>query len=496
MRIPTVSLPRLRAPLSLLGILGVAASGLAQTPEQESDSLYRETYAIVGARIEVGDGRVIEKGTVLVQDGKIKSVGADVSVPSYAFVVKGEGLTVYPGFIDAYTTKALKLPDPAPEQDVKLDTGQSVPASMREANRKGVRPELNAADYLDLSQANMRPERAGGITAELVAPAGGLLNGRAAFVNVTGRPARESVLIPGFGMVIGFRATGEGYPATPLGFMAQLRQTFLDAQRIMSASQSQDLPLADRSMLALQPVLRGEMPVLLESDRGFEISRALGLADQFSLKPILVGGLEAFQQVPDIKRRGIPVILGLNFAPEPYPKKEPEKGPPAKPEANPSASLKEASKQTDDPTDTPSEVLAERQVKWLDRVRTAKALADQDVLFAFSSRGAKDRNEFWKNLRRAIAEGLDRQAALQALTINPAKIFGVDRQLGTVETGKLANLTIMNGDFAKSDAKVRYVVIGGRLFDIDKDKTVEPPARRRFFGHDDEGPHGQEGVGL
>ena len=470
----------LRALSGLLIFAAIAAHSLAQTPEQESDANYKETYAIVGARIEVGGGKVIEKGTVVVRNGRILAVGDKVDVPEYAYVVKGDNLTVYPGFIDAYTTKGLKLPDPVPDQDVKPDLSVTPPISMREANRKGIRPELNAADFLDLG--GMESERKAGITCELIAPSGGLLNGTAAFINTSGRPPRESVLLPSFGMCVGFQDPGPGYPATPLGFMALIRQTLLDAQRAELPSMKSDLPLADRPLLALQPVLNGHVPALLECDRNFEIARCLGLADQFKLRPMIVGGLDAWKLVDDIKKKKVPVILAMNFAPEPSPKPAPQ------PTPTTPTNAPQGTKQSEDIEAIPPEVLAEQENKWLDRVHTAKVLAAQQIPFSFSSRASKDRDEFWKNLRRVIAEGLDRQAALDALTINPAKLFGVDHDLGTVEQGKIANLTIMNGDFAKDGTTTKYVVIAGRLFDVTKNAAGPPPPRRRFGDDgDDEG---------
>lgn len=479
---------------TLLIFSGFTALSIAQTPEQESDSNYRETYAIVGARIEVGGGKVIEKGTVIVRNGRILAVGADVKVPDYAFVVKGDKLTVYPGFIDAYTTKGLKLPDAVPDQDVKVDTGVTPPVMMREANRKGVRPEIVAADYLDLS--GMGDERKAGITSEFIAPSGGLLNGSGALVNTSGRPTRESVLIPSFGMCVGFSAPGFSYPATPLGYMAMIRQTLLDAQRAALPSVIGNLPMADRPLVALQPMLNRKVPALLECDRNFEIARCLGLADQFDLKPIIVGGLDAYTAIDEIKKRKIPVVLAMNFAAEPNPKKPAPANPPANPSAPATPPAAPADKpdqgmnRSEDIEAIPPEVLADQENKWLDRVHSAKVLGAQGVSFAFSSRGSKNRDEFWKNIRRVIAEGLDRQVAFDALTINPAKLFGVDKELGTVESGKIANLTIMDGDFAKDGTTAKYVVVAGRLFDLSKDKNLQPPPRRRFGFTDD----GKEGI--
>jgi len=492
---PSNSLRRLASLLAFSSIL--IGSAQAQTPEQDSDSLYRETYAIVGAKIEVGGGKVIDKGNVIVRNGHIVAVGADVAVPDYAFVVKGEGLTVYPGFIDGYSTKAIKMPDAGPEQDVKQDTGISAPISMREANRKGIRPELNAADFLDLS--GVGDDRKAGFACELVAPSGGVMNGSAALIYTSGRPARESIVLPVFGECIGFRDPGDGYPATPLGIMALIRQTFLDAQRAASPAVMGNLPMSDRSLSALQPVLKGTMPVFMEADRNFEIARSLGVADQFNFKPMIVGGLDAYTQIDVLKKEGIPVMLALNYAPEPNPKKpasdKPAGDKPAVGTPPSDAGANGPFKKTEDAEDVPPDVLSERQTKWLDRVKSAKVLHDQGVLFAFASRGTRNRDEFWKNVRRVISEGLDRQVALDALTINPAKIFGVSKDLGTVEKGKIANLTIMDGDFAKDGTAVKYMIVGGRFFDLSKDKAVAPPPFRRR-GFIDDGKEGQDGDGV
>ncbi len=483
------------AGLLIFGCLSSLAA--AQTPEQASDSLYRETYAIVGARIEVGGGKVIDKGTVIVKGGKIVAVGANTVVPDYAFVVKGDGLTVYPGFIDAYTTKGLKLPDMAPDQDVKQDVGVSVPASMREANRKGVRPELIASEYLDLS--GMDDERKGGITCELIAPSGELLNGSAALVQTSGQPVRESIVLPAFGQCVGFRASGQGYPATPLGYMAHLRQTLMDAQRAMNPGFTGGLPLADRSLAALQPALKGNVPALIECDRNYEIARMLGLADQFGLKAIIVGGLDAYKVLDDVKKRKQPMLLAVNYDPEPSPAKpkaDDTKSADKTPDKAPGGAPQQSMKKPDDEEVVPPEVLAERESKWLDRVHVAKQLVSSGVPFSFSSRGTRDRSEFWKNVRRTISEGLDRQAALDALTINPAKLFGVSDQLGTVEVGKIANLTIANGDFAKEDTKFMYVIVGGRLYDLNKKDAGAPPrGRRRPFFDDDGVKREDDGIG-
>src|SRR5262249_38508770 len=131
--------------------------------------------------------------------------------------------------------------------------------------------------------------------------------------------------------------------------------------------------------------------------------------------------------------------------------KRPENAPPdlkAPPGEN--ASLENKNEEEDE---TPKAVIAEQHRKWDEKVANAAQLQNGGFLFAFSTRGTRGLPEFWKNLRRAIQAGLPRQAALQALTLNPAKIYGVEKQMGTVEAGKIADLVVMTGDFADPKSK-------------------------------------------
>ena len=218
----------LRCGQALIIALLLAAGGTAGAQLRP----FGDAAAIVGARIEIGDGRVVQKGTVLVRDGLIEAVGADLTVPPDAEVIPGEGLIVFPGFIDAWWPKGLKLPEAQPNQDVPPDPVAEASPSMREANRKGVRPEVNASEFLAMAETDLAAMRKAGFTTALVAPTGGAINGTAALVNLNGLPRREGIIRPAVAMGFGF-ATVEpgGYPVTLLGVMAQIRQTLFDARR-------------------------------------------------------------------------------------------------------------------------------------------------------------------------------------------------------------------------------------------------------------------------
>jgi hypothetical protein len=454
---------------------------------------FGDAHAIVGARIEIGDGRVIEKGTVLVRNGLIEAVGPNVAVPPDAEVLKADGLIVYPGFIDAWTTKGLKLPAWQPDQDVPPDTAAEASPSMREANRRWVRPELRAFEYFSLSDADAAPLRKSGFTAALAAPSGGLINGRAALIGLSGRPKRESAIIADSMACLSVRLNssgdffGGGYPGTPLGYFAHIRQTFHDVEWATQLADAQRSggprrPPADDVLSALRPVLAGQVPALIEADSELEIAHALALAEEFRLNPVICGGAQAYKQLTPLVKARVPVILGLKFGEEPKlpgdpPKPEPPKADDKKPgETKPDQKKSEDKKPEDEPdADLPLAARKEKKRIWDERLGNAKKVSEAGVVFAFTTRGCKDTSEFWTNLRRVVKEGLPREAALKALTISAAKIVGADKQLGTVQAGKIANLTIMSADFTDEKAKAKYVFVDGRKFDTEIESSSSGP---------------------
>ncbi|MCS3919936.1 amidohydrolase family protein [Fervidibacter sacchari] len=484
-----------------IGLLSVVFLGVvavcfvtAQPPS------FPNAYAIVNARVFVGDGRVLERATVLIRDGIIEAVGENLAVPPDAEVIEGKDLTVYPGFIDAHTTQGLKLPEWKPDQDEPPDTVSDAHPFMRLANRKGIRPELRAFDCLDLTPTVLVPYRQAGFTTALFAPSGGAINGVSALVNLSGEPKRECVVKSVVAMHFAFTVprTVRGYPSSLMGIFAHMRQTLLDAHyfRALQAafeSGGGKRPPADESLLALQPVLSGSMPVIFDADTENEIRRAIKFADEFGLKVIISGAREGWKVAEELARQKIPVIVSLAFGPEPR-RPSPRQPSPErtqteqKPEPQPPEATAEeepVSPERTEEAELPDVVWKERLRLWQERVANAAKLHDAGVVIAFTTRGVRNLSEFWQNLRRAIQAGLPKEAALKALTVNPAKLFGVDKHLGTVEKGKAANLVVMTGDFTDEKARVRYLFIDGRKFEPERERipapqpTTEPTFQRR-----------------
>ena len=409
-----------------------------------------ETYAITNARIVPVSGPVIERGTVVIRNGLIAAVGAQLGAPVDARVIDGTGLTIYPGLIDANTTLGIPQPSSSPTTGERRGAGAAASPQLAAAafspnvtQPPGLQPETLAVDLIQPGGTQLDAARNAGITSALVAPREGILIGQSAFINLAGETAQQMIVRSPVALHIGFTPfRGGQYPASLMGVFATLRQMLLDAGRLREANQiyarsprGLRRPEQDKSLLALQPVLAREMPVVMHVNTEREIRRALDLAQEFNLRVIISGGAESWK-VTD-RLRDVPVLLSLNF-----PKRTTAQAPEADPD--------------------PLRVLRER----VDAPRTAGRLAAARIPFAFQSGSMTNISDYLANAAKAIENGLPREEALRALTINAASILGVADRLGTIETGKIANLTITRGDLFDRHTRIAHVFIDGQPVDL------------------------------
>jgi imidazolonepropionase-like amidohydrolase len=307
----------------LPGLLFLAVA-VAPSPAQRTTSIKPRVFAIRDARVVTEPGKVLEKATIVIRDGVIDAVGADVTAPAEALVIDGKGLTVYPGFLDATSNfgydNALRRSEagPAATEDLASDALAATKAD----NRKGVTPEFLVSAALKADDEAADGWRKLGFTAHLIAPDGGAVVGQSALVSLSGAPAREAVLRSPFAQHVSLRIVpGEEYPRALMGVVAHARQTFLDAghnarlwKRYEEAGRAGRRPPQDPAYAALVPALEGKQPVVFEADSRDEIHRALDFAAEFKLKPILYGGRQAEKVVDRLKEAKVPVLLRLNFS--------------------------------------------------------------------------------------------------------------------------------------------------------------------------------------
>ena len=408
------------------------------------------TYAITNARIVPVVGPTIERGTIVIRDGLIAAVGAAVNAPADARVIDGTGLSVYPGFIDAMSN--VGLPQRRPAAGGAAGGGGGNPFAQPAApameapnsdNPAGLQPELRMLDVLEFQGDVLDAPRSAGITTILASPREGIFQGQSALVNLAGSSVQDMLVRSPVALHVGFTPVRGGYPGSLMGVFAALRQTLLDAQRYrdIQAAYARNprgmrRPDNDPSLAALQPVLAKEMPVIMTANSQREIERALDLAAEFGLRVMIAGGEEAWKVADRLKRENVPVIATLNF-PRP------------------------AAQQSEDADPEPLRLLQSR----VDIPRNAGKLATAGIRVAFTSGGA-NMNEMLNNVRTAVSGGLSRDAALRSLTMTPAELFGVADRVGSIEAGKIANLTVTRGDVFERSSRVTNVFIDGRQFAV------------------------------
>ena len=430
----------------------VAATAVAFGLGARADTT--RAYAITGARIVTVSGAPIQSGTIVLRGGFIESVAAGSGAPADAVVIDGAGMTVYPGLIDMGNSAGSDI-------QINLQQAQQGARTTDEAERAKraviFRPNVLAAEHVRLDAPELARLAAGGVTTVLATPPGILIKGQSALVNVTTlefepivgaiaeyRAGLNVVKSPVALHVEFARVGGDGFPEALLGAIAFVRQSFIDAQyqqvvnqRYQKMSIGVARPPFDPALDALQPALTGREPVAFEAGLQREITRALDMAKEFNLSPIITGGTEADLAAAELKRANARVLFSLNY--------------PVRPRT--------LAPDADEPV---------RELRL--RAHAAKApgeLARAGIPFAFSGAGLVAPGDFVKNVARAVKDGLSEDAALRALTLDAAKIAGAADRIGSLEKGKIANIIVTDGDLFNERTRVRHVFVDGRMVNLD-----------------------------
>ena len=388
--------------------MGLAA--LAALPAQA------DTYAITGGTVyTLGAAGKIEHGTVVIRDGKIVAVGADAVIPADAKRIDASGKLVTPGIIDPQSVFGLN------EVDQVTQTQDSALTSTRYT------AAFDPTDGINPRSMVIPVNRIEGVTRAVVAPNAGssVLDGRGSIISLDGvqgyvlkDPAALFVTLGEAGQKLAGGARG--------GALEVLREALQDAKDFGANRAAYDkagrraYSLSRPDLEALQPALKGEMPVVVQVDRASDIEVALNLAAEFKLKLIVSGGAEAWMVADELAKAKVPVIL------------------------------------------SPMRDLPEAFESLGARLDDAALLQKAGVLIAFK---VGDTHKSW-NVKQyagnAVANGLPWLEAVKAITLNPARIYGMDKSVGTLEAGKDADLVVWSGDPLELTSFADAVFIRGK----------------------------------
>ncbi|HJU73732.1 MAG TPA: amidohydrolase family protein [Gemmatimonadaceae bacterium] len=413
------------------------------------------TWALTNARIETVTRGTIDKGTIVIRNGLIEAVGATVTLPPDARVIDLTGRVVTPGFFDL--TSSLGLPAPATGGGGG-GGGGGPPGQQQQppSGPVGMEPGREVASELRISENDVRTARNAGITSVVVAPTRGPFRGLSALVPMRDDTASRWIVRSPVALHMGFQTVPGRYPGSLLGVIAYERQQFYDAQRhglvadrYRANPRGSERPRHDPHLDALVPVVRGNVPVFFAAENENEIRRALNIGREFNLKLSVVGATEAFRAMDALKGARVPVI-SVDF-----------------PEPAATTGWNYRGSQRLEPNDSTTRAAAARKVL----EGNPATLHSAGVRFALTS-GTLRPDAFVTNVRKAIAGGLPRSAALEALTIRAAEAAGVESQLGSIEPGKIANLVVTQGEPLTDSARVRTVFVDGIRYEV-----VATPAR-------------------
>ncbi len=429
------------------------------------------TFAIRNARIVQAPGRVIERGTIVMRNGVIVAVGQNVAVPFDAQVIEGDSMVVYAGFIDGLSHAGV----PAPKKPENLPK-VAVPGDPPN-DRAGIQPDRDVRTLLAPGDASVDSLRMAGFTVAHVVPYGLMLPGAGAIVSLAGDTPGEMVLRGGASMAARFAPADDIYPATTMAIMAKFRDLYNRARQVKTAGEfygenpaGMERPKQDPVLDAFLPVIDGKAPVVFQANGPLEVYRALALQKDLGFQLVIGGLREAYDIADLIKSRNLPLFLSLDLPKE-------KKADDAK---------DSTAKGADSAGRTPTNFFANRHIESFHDVKdeqsfltqqqrgarrvyygTAGMLRRQGVRFGFSSVDSK-LGDVRENLRMMVENGLSENDALAALTVDPARMLGLEKQLGTVENGKIANLVMTSGNYFNEKAQVRYVFVDGRMFEYNR----------------------------
>ena len=421
-------------------------------------------HALIGGRVVINPSNSVENATVILRDGIIEAVGRDVKPPSDARIWNASNSVIYAGFIDPYLSitgtnapVATTHVDPiggltsgvnflGVESQEKVRT---LPGAGYEVT--SVTPQARVATGYTPNAKTLETLRELGFTAGNVVPNKGILRGSSAFVNLSDALPNEAILRADTHQHIAFESQ-EVYPKSLMGTIAVVRQTFADARHyVLDQADYRAKPTARKrpdlnpALDALAPVLNRQTTVVFEPGSVLMGDRAGQLARELGLNFAVVGSGHEWRRPDLMKAVNAPFIMPLNLPSAP---KLPDE---------------------DDWLDVSLDQL--RHWDWA--AENAAMLRQQGLEVALTTHALGDRKVFRKNLRLAIDRGLSERDALAALTTVPAKLCGVADRLGTIEKGKIANLTVVEGaGYFDAEAKVKQVWIDGVVFETQPPKPA------------------------
>jgi imidazolonepropionase-like amidohydrolase len=403
-----------------------------------------QTIAITGGTVHPVSGPAIPNGTVIITNGRITAVGAGIAIPAGARRIDATGKVVTPGLIEASTNMALV--------DVEA-VGASNDARFEDDDDQ-VAAAMNVADAINPRSMVIPVTRIAGVTTVVSRPTGGLIAGQGIAIDLLGDNVGEMSIRSPIAMFASLSESARGGGGgqgggggTPRGVLFMRMREVLEDARVWARNpqgfergETRDFSVSRLDLAALQPVLRGELPLVVEAHRASDIQTVLRMAAEYDVRVIIAGGTEGWMVADDLARARVPVLLKvLRNLPESF------------------------------------ESLGARydNAALLRRAGVQVALTTGDTYRAFNLR---------QEAGNAVAYGLPFEEALRAITLYPAQVYGIADRYGSLEPGKVANVVVWSGDPLELLTDVEHVFIRGQEVPLVSRETL---LRDRYMNLDE-----------
>jgi imidazolonepropionase-like amidohydrolase len=414
------------------------APAFGQSRQASASAAPADSFMLSGGTVHTISGAVIENGSVLVRDGKIVGVGKNLPAPQGYKVIDVRGQQIYPGMIDAASMMGLD---------------SNVAELKSDAEESGLfNPQLRAVTAMNPASEHIPASRANGVTGVIEMPEGDLISGQMSLIHLDDSGNNQAMtVLPSAAIHLRFPALiihpvrphesddadDDPAPPEPIPYeeakkeydekLAALLQFFDEARQYQHAKLARIAGFETNLKLeAMIPVLEGKTPLFVTAVREREIREAVEFADKQKVKIILADAYECYKVIPLIKSHNIPVVLGptLSLPIDP-----------------------------DDPYDRSFTTPAELQ----------KA----GIKFAIATFSARQSRNLPYQAAAAVPFGLAQDDAYRAVSLSAAEIFGVARQMGSIEEGKSADLIVADGDPLEATTNVKMVFIAGKPESLD-----------------------------
>tara|TARA_B100000902_G_scaffold52161_1_gene58872 strand:+ start:840 stop:3854 length:3015 start_codon:yes stop_codon:yes gene_type:complete len=401
--------------------ISITIHGQETFPVNGVENNFIPTYAFINANLIISPEKNIKNGTLIIQGDKIIQADSNVMIPENAIIQNVNGDYIYPSFIDLYSDYGLikKTKNEKKSRRPQYKSNKSGAYHWNQA----IHPEVHASQqYLNNSE-EAKEYLNSGFGSVLTHVQDGIFRGTGCFVLLSNKSPHENIIAEKSASFYSFKkgSSKQRYPTSLMGSIALIKQTLLDAEWYDSQEEQTNLTYSNYN-------LQKKLPQIFSINNVLDYQRVYKIADDFEIDFIIKGNGKEYKRIKEVKSTGFPIVVPVDFT-KAYDVSNPES----------------------------TEWITLSQLKdWELSPYNAVILSEEKINFCFTSSGLKNKNDFLKNIRLTIKNGLSKVEALSALTTRPADLMNISKKIGTLEKGKIANFFIASKDVFENNDAIIY----------------------------------------